>query len=91
MSKRATDELLASLQHRLTQLDEIGHRTSLLETINSRVADMDGRLDAATIDMEAISALAVNVRGIVEVLAERLEAIERRLDALAATRVRPSL
>ena len=91
MSKRATDELLASLQHRLTQLDEIGHRTSLLETINSRVADMDGRLDAATIDMEAISALAVNVRGIVEVLAERLEAIERRLDALAATRVRPGL
>ncbi len=85
VSRRANEELLASINHRLTTLDEIGHRTALLEELNARVAAMDARLAAATVDVEAISALAVNVRSIVDTLAERLEQIERRLDALAST------
>lgn len=85
MSKRDNEELLASINHRLTALDAIGHRVSLIEDLNARISSMDNRLAEATIDVEAISALAVNVRSIVETLAERLEAIERRLDLLAGS------
>ena len=60
-------------------LDEISHRSTLLEAMNARLEELTPRLTDAVVDREAVAGVARNLTEIASAMADRFEAMEARL------------
>ncbi|CAN5593875.1 hypothetical protein BH10ACT2_BH10ACT2_00290 [soil metagenome] len=79
----ASRDEMASINHRLELLDSVSHRVALIEELNARLIALEDRLMRNPVDLVLMKAVADKLEHVAVATADRLEAMERRLEQLS--------